>query len=114
MALENPSTAGSLFIGGVNLFSLDDSVVLRATEFVGTIRSVLINSSQIDLGCPTDKVNIMEGKSALCIYTWSPNMNVVYLAIQVSTTPTPAALSNVRTTILPAAWTSPPSRIASV
>ncbi len=72
MALENPSTAGSLFIGGVNLFSLDDSVRLRATEFVGTIRSVLINSTQIDLGCPTDKVNIMEGTSALHIHMIEP------------------------------------------
>lgn len=55
-------STGSLFIGGVNLFSLDESVLLRATEFVGTIRSVLINNSQIDLGCPTDQVNIMNGR----------------------------------------------------
>ena len=56
--------SNSLFIGGVGLLFLYDSVSLSSSEFVGAIRNFIIDDTQVDLGCPTSDMNVLRGNFA--------------------------------------------------
>ena len=61
------SDGPSLYVGGVDLFALPSNAT-QYTDFVGSIRNVIIGSTQLDLECPSQEENAILGfhRSSSC------------------------------------------------
>ena len=52
----------SLYIGGVNIFHLQPNSSLQTDTFMGSIRNVVVRGVQLDLTCPADQINTIQGE----------------------------------------------------
>ena len=66
-AQPQTSDGPSLYVGGVDLFALPSNAT-QYMDFVGSIRNVIIGSTQLDLGCPSQEENAILGfhRSSSC------------------------------------------------
>ena len=58
--LPQTTNGPSLYVGGVDLFALPSNATLYM-DFVGSIRNVIIGSTQLDLECPSQEENAILG-----------------------------------------------------